>query len=82
MPVDWQSSNECDVRPRLTPDSRRRHTALTTKIHQSSGSRFMGQTTACTMRLPPNFDSVALACLRLRSQARNEAPARLSLATV
>eukprot|EP00956_Cyclotella_meneghiniana_P035035 scaffold110491_cov70-Cyclotella_meneghiniana.AAC.1 len=55
--------------------------ALTTKIQQSSGSRFMGQTTAC-LRLPPNFGSVAPACLRLQSQARNVAPACLSTATV
>eukprot|EP00956_Cyclotella_meneghiniana_P029942 scaffold74192_cov68-Cyclotella_meneghiniana.AAC.4 len=41
----------------------------------------MGQATAC-LRLPTNFDTVAPACLRLQSQARNEATTRLSIATV
>eukprot|EP00956_Cyclotella_meneghiniana_P029198 scaffold70131_cov66-Cyclotella_meneghiniana.AAC.2 len=69
------------------PDSRRRRTvrrlSTATRLPPvnanfcgatgvSSSSRFMGQRTAC-LRLPPNFDSVAPACLRLQSQARNKA---------
>ena len=44
-------------------------------------SSLIGQTAAC-LRLPHNFDLVTPACLRLQSQARNEATMRLSAVTV
>eukprot|EP00956_Cyclotella_meneghiniana_P032216 scaffold87467_cov30-Cyclotella_meneghiniana.AAC.1 len=86
MPVDWQSSGERDA-CLSTPDSGRRHnfrrlsTATRLPPVPTNFCGATGVTTAC-LRLPPNFDSVAPACLRLQSQARNEAPARLSTATV